>query len=244
MDGRRHVGGQRPGGGGPDQQPGVGATVDGQPHVDGVVLDLLVGIDELVLREGGAAAGAPGHGPLGRRDPAALVAALQEVPDVFDVGVGMGVVGVVPVHPLTEANGLAGLDAGEGFDAGAAGVGEGFQAKGFDVALGVEAQVFFDFNLQPEALAVEAVLVALVVAAHGPVTLVDVLVGAAPGVVHAHGVVGRDRAIEERPAWDRRRSWRAAVRRCPRRPTGPASAVPWSGSPVRPAAVRTRTSVS
>src|SRR5262249_30205105 len=51
-----------------------------------------------------------------------------------------------------------------------------------------------------EALAIEAVLVALLVAGHGEVALVGILVGTAPGVVDAHRVVGGDGAVEERPA--------------------------------------------
>jgi hypothetical protein len=46
-------------------------------------------------------------------------------------------------------------------------------------------------------LAVEAVLVALPLAEHGVVALVEVLVGAAPGVVDAHRVVRGDRPVQE-----------------------------------------------
>ena len=69
-----------------------------------------------------------------------------------------------------------------------------------DVALGLEAQLALDVDLHPEALAVEAVLPALVLAEHRVEALVEVLVGAAPGVVDAHRVVGGDRPVEERPA--------------------------------------------
>ena len=64
----------------------------------------------------------------------------------------------------------------------------------------LQAQFFFDLDLDPEPLAVEAVLIALLVPGHGEVALIGVLVGPAPGVVDAHRVVGRDRAVEERPA--------------------------------------------
>ena len=73
-------------------------------------------------------------------------------------------------------------------------------AERLDVALRGEAQVALDVDLDPQALAVEAVLVALVLAQHRVEPLVEVLVRAAPGVVDAHRVVGGDRPVEEAPA--------------------------------------------
>ena len=69
-----------------------------------------------------------------------------------------------------------------------------------DVALRGEAEVALDVDLDPQALAVEAVLVALVLAQHRVEPLVQVLVGAAPRVVDAHRVVGGDRPVEEAPS--------------------------------------------
>ena len=63
----------------------------------------------------------------------------------------------------------------------------------------VKPEVALDVDLDPQALAVEPVLVALVLAEHRVEALVEVLVGAAPGVMDAHRVVGRDRAVEEAP---------------------------------------------
>ena len=149
IDGGGDVGRQRPGRGGPDEQPGVFAAVKRQPHVQRVVRDLGVGVDQLVLRERRAAARAPGHGALRHLDPAALVTAPQKAPDVLDVAVGVGVVGVVPIHPLPQARGLRGLDRRIGGDPLAAGLGKGFEPEGLDVALGLEPELFFDFDLEP-----------------------------------------------------------------------------------------------
>ena len=66
-----------------------------------------------------------------------------------------------------------------------------------DVALRVQTERLLDLDLDPEALAVEAVLVALVEAAQRLVALEDVLQRAAPRVMDAHRVVRRDRAVEE-----------------------------------------------
>ena len=69
-----------------------------------------------------------------------------------------------------------------------------------DVALRVQSERLLDLDLDPEALAVEPVLVALLVAAERLVALEDVLQRPAPGVVHAHRVVRGDRAVDEAEA--------------------------------------------
>ena len=69
-----------------------------------------------------------------------------------------------------------------------------------DLPLRVQAERLLDPDLDPEALAVEAVLVALVEPAHRLVALEDVLERPPPAVVDAHRVVGRDRPVDEAPA--------------------------------------------
>ena len=108
---------------------------------------------------------------------------------------------IVPVHPVAQADGLIGLHRGKFEHAHLAQLDEFGQAKGLNVALALEAQFFFDIHLNPQALAVEAVLPALVVALHRVETLEEVFVRAPPGVVDAHRIVGRNRAIEEAPAF-------------------------------------------
>ncbi len=66
-----------------------------------------------------------------------------------------------------------------------------------DLALRPEPELLLDLDLHPEALGVEAVLVALVEAAHRLVALEDVLQRPAVAVVDARRVVGRDRAVHE-----------------------------------------------
>ena len=107
---------------------------------------------------------------------------------------------VVPVHPVAEPDALLGLAGGERQHPLLAQAHELGDAVRLDVALAREAQVALDVDLDPQALAVEPVLVALVLAEHRVEALVEVLVGAAPGVVDAHRVVGGDRPVEEAPA--------------------------------------------
>src|SRR6187200_2529524 len=132
---------------------------------------LLTGL--LVLREGGAAARAP----LGRAvplvQPALLLHRLQEAPVVLDVRVREREVVVAPVHPHAEPLRLARHHADVARDPLLAALGELGDAVLLDLALGVEAELLLDLDLDPQALAVEAVLVALVVTACGLVALED-----------------------------------------------------------------------
>ena len=135
--------------------------------------------------------------------PAAAVHLRQEAPDVLDVRVGERVVVAVPVHPHAEALRVLGDLLRERGDALATAGGELREAVLLDLALRVQAERLLDLDLDPQPLAVEAVLVALVEPAQRLVALEHVLERATPGVVHAHRVVRGDRAVDEaefRPA--------------------------------------------
>src|SRR5438309_311653 len=135
-------------------------------------------------------------------EPAFFLAQLQDVPDVRDVQVGVGEVRVLPVHPLAHADRVLGDRGGRAIDARATCVGEPRDAVRLDVALAVQVELALDLHLDPESLAVEPVLVALIEPAHRLVALVDVLIGAGPGVVNSHRLdVRGDRTVDEREAW-------------------------------------------
>ena len=69
---------------------------------------------------------------------------------------------------------------------------------GFDFAFVLQAQFFLNLDLDPQTLAVKAVLITLLVALHGLKALVQVLVCASPGMMNSHGVVRRYGTIQER----------------------------------------------
>src|SRR5580700_11731611 len=108
--------------------------------------------------------------------------------------------GIVPVAPIPQPDGLLGLPRGESQHALLAGSNEFLNAVFPNLALGLESKAFFYLDLDPQSLAIESVLVALRLAVHGVVALIHVLQGAAPRVMHAHGIIRRDRPVEERPA--------------------------------------------
>ena len=121
----------------------------------------------------------------------------QEAPDVLDVRVGEREVVVAPVHPLAEPDRPLRQLRRRPDDDVAALAGELGEPVLLDLALRVEPELALDADLDPEALAVEAVLVALVVAAQRLVALEDVLERPAPGGVDGERLVRRDRAVEE-----------------------------------------------
>ncbi len=174
-----------------DEQRGVGA----------ILIDAR--LRELVLRERGAAARAPLGRAVAHVEPAVLVHALQHPPDVLDVRVAEREVVVAPVHPLAEAD-RPSREVGRRLDDDvAAAARELGEPVLLDLALRVQAQLTLDADLDPEALAVEAVLVALMVAAQRLVALEDVLQRAPPRRVDAGASVRRHRPVDEaerRPA--------------------------------------------
>ncbi len=109
-------------------------------------------------------------------------------------------VGVVPVHPHAQADGLLRLQRCVREHALLAQVDELRDAVALDVVLAGETELALDQHLDPQTLAVEAVLVTLVLPEHRVEALVNVLVRPAPGVVHAHRVVRSYGSVEERPA--------------------------------------------
>ena len=128
---------------------------------------------------------------------------LQEPPDVLDVRVAEGEVVAAPVHPLAEPDRAAGDLRRRLDDDLAAAARELGEPELLDLALRVEAERALDADLDPEPLAVEPVLVALVEAAQRLVALEDVLERPAPGGVDAELLVRRHRPVDEaepRPA--------------------------------------------
>src|SRR6266498_5016310 len=196
---RRDVGRQRPRRRRPDHQRLALAPLEREANEERGVLHLPVVLLArlLVLGERGAAARAPLGRAVAHVEPAPLVALLEEAPDVLDVRVREGEVVVAPVHPLAEPLGLLGHDADVLGDALLAAFGELGDAVLLDLPLRVEAELRLHPDLDPEPLAVEPVLIALVATAQRSVALEDVLQRAAPGVMHAHRVVRGDRPVDE-----------------------------------------------
>src|SRR5215211_3141328 len=120
------------------------------------------------------------------------------MPDRVVVFVRHRVIGVVPVHPVAEPDRLVGLALGKAADTLLASLDEFRDAERFDVAFAFETELFLNLDLDPESLTIEPVLEALFFAEHRLVPLKKVLIGAPPGMMDAHRIVGRDWAVKER----------------------------------------------
>ena len=203
IDRCRHVRRQRPRRRRPHDERLAVAPLQGEADEERRVR--LVAVDvrlrELVLRDGRAAARTPLRRAVALVQGAALVQRLEEAPDVLDVRVAEGVVVVAPVHPLAEPDRLTRDHPGRLRDELAAAPRELVEPVLLDLPLGVEAQIPLDLDLDPEPLAVETVLVALVEPLQRLVALEQVLVRATPEMVDAEAV-GRVRGlrpVEEAP---------------------------------------------
>ena len=110
---------------------------------------------------------------------------------------------VVPVHPVAQTDRLFGLLGSAAQHPLFAQTNELLDAHRLDIMLVLEIQRFLNVHLDPQALAIESVLPAFIMALHGLVTTPQVLVSAAPGVVHPHWVIGCDGAIDKTKALGR-----------------------------------------
>jgi hypothetical protein len=200
IDGRGHVGRQRPRGRRPDGEGLARPVEEREAHEERGVDAVLVVADELVCRDRRAAARAPLRGAVPQVEMTLVVHAAQEAPDVLDVRVREGEVVVAPVHPLAEPLRSPGQLGGRPDDLLPALARELGEAVLLDLPLRVEPELALDADLDPEPLAVEPVLVALVEAAQGLVALEDVLERAAPGGVDGERLVRGDGPVHEAPA--------------------------------------------
>ena len=196
------VGRQRPRCRRPDDERLAGALeqrqADEQRGVGPVLVD--AGLRQLVLRQRRTATRAPLGRPVALHEPAARVHELEELPDVLDVRVAEREVVVAPVHPLPEALRAARQGRRRPDDDVAALPGERLEAVLLDLGLRVQPELALDADFDPEPLAVEAVLVALLEAAKPLVALEDVLERPSPrGVDTERGPVRGHRTVDERP---------------------------------------------
>ena len=198
LDRRSDVRGERPRRRRPDHERLARVVEQREAHEERGIGPVDVAADELVGRNRRAAARAPLGRAVAEVEPALPVDVAEEAPDVLDVRVAEGEVVVAPVHPLPEADRALGQRARGLDDDIPAPAGELGEAELLDLLLRVEPELPLDADLDPEALAVEAVLVALVVAAQRLVALEDVLQRPPPGRVDSeHHPVRGHRAVDE-----------------------------------------------
>src|SRR5947207_15748296 len=134
---------------------------------------LPIAVDHLVLGQRRATSRAPRHRTVAFVEPASFLADLQDVPDMRDVEVAVGEVRVRPVHPLAHADRALGDGGGRTVHTRSARVGELADPVRLDVALAIKVQLTLDMHLDPETLAIEAVLVTLIESTHRLVAVVD-----------------------------------------------------------------------
>src|SRR3954469_17664738 len=114
VDGGGDVRRQRPRGRRPNQETRIWFVEEGQSDVDRIVGPLLIPLSyDLVLGNASSTTWAPGHDVVPLVEPAPVMNRLEEMPDGVVVLLGHCEVGVIPVHPVTESDGLVGDAIGE-----------------------------------------------------------------------------------------------------------------------------------
>ena len=202
LDGRRDVRRERPRRRRPDDERLAGLVEEREADEQGRVDPILVhaALRELVLRDRRAAARAPLRRTVPLVQEAALEHELEEPPDVLDVRVGEREVVVPPVHPLAEPLRAVRELRRRPDHLVAAPARELGEPVLLDLPLRVEPELALDPDLDPETLAVEAVLVALVEALQRLVALEDVLECSPPGGMDGERLVRRHGAVDEAEA--------------------------------------------
>ena len=127
------------------------------------------------------------------------MALLEEEPDRIVVLVRHREVGVVPVHPIPKANGLVGLHCRKAPHSLLARFDKSINPERFDIALRGESLFLFDFDFNPQPLAVEALLEPQLVALHRLEAIEQVFVCPAPRMMDTHRAIRRDRPVNETP---------------------------------------------
>src|SRR5207302_7646177 len=122
---------------------------------------------DLHMADARTAARTPRHHVVTAVQPPALVARLDHAPDRVVVLVRHREVRVAPVHPLAKSNALLADDSRELQNAVFAALVELRNTVLFDVTFTGKSEFFLNFNFDPQALTIEAVLPALIKAIHG-----------------------------------------------------------------------------
>ena len=196
------VGHQRPRGGGPHQHVRLTrqrAARQREPDVHGRVGDVLVALCELVVREGGAAAGTVGRHAVVLLQESGREDLLERPPHRLHVLRRHGDVGLIHVHPVAHAVGEF-LEVVHVAEHGLAALGvERLHAEVLDVGLAGEAELLLDGELHGQAVAVPARLAVHAVALHGLEAGEQVLEDPRLDVVGARPAVRGGRALVEGP---------------------------------------------
>ena len=125
-------------------------VLQGKFQIDGGMSKFFIALGgNFVLGQSGAAAGAPGHDIVAFVDQTPVMDFFQEFPDGVVVFRGHGEIGIIPIHPVAEALGLLGLDAGILNDACFTLIDKFFDAIGFDIGFGLETEFFLNLDLDP-----------------------------------------------------------------------------------------------
>ena len=166
-DRQRHIAGQRPGRGRPDQEVGSRLILDRETHKDARIGHVLVALRDFVAAQRRAAARAVGHDLVALVEQPLIPELAQNPPHALDVLVLEGDIGIFQIDPEAHALGepFPFLDVAQ--HALAALLVERRDAVFLDLVLVLEAEFLFDLDLHRQAVRIPAALAQHIRAVHG-----------------------------------------------------------------------------
>ncbi len=194
-DGDCHVAGQRPGRRRPDQERRVLLTIDREAYIDARIIDILVSIRDLVAAQRRTAACAIRHDLVVLEQQILIPILLEDPPHALDVLVLECDVSVVQVYPEAHALGQLFPVFEIAQDTFAALPVELRDSIFLDLALMLEAEFFFDFDLNWQTVRIPAAFTQYVMAGHNLVTREDILERTRQHVMDTGSAIRRRRSF-------------------------------------------------
>ncbi len=193
----RHVAGQGPGGGRPDQQVGFRFVHQRKAHIDRGVFCIPVALGNFVVRKRGSATRAIRDNLKALVQQVFVPNGLQQPPDGFDILIPVGDIRPVQVHPVTDAfcQPLPILNAFEG----------GFPAKrveffdpvSLDLRFVVETELLLDLNFHRQPMRIPAAAAVNIKTVHGLVAREHILENARQDMMDSRFAIGGRRTLEK-----------------------------------------------
>ena len=122
------------------------------------------------------------------------------MPNSIIIFIRHGIVGIFPIHPLPKSYRLLCLYRRIFHYPFFTFLDKLIYAIGFNIFFSFKTKFFFNFYLNPKALAIKTILISFIKPLHGFVPLAQVFIRSAPSMVNTHGIISSNWTIQIRPA--------------------------------------------
>src|SRR3990167_7963478 len=120
------------------------------------------------------------------------------MPDRVIIFIAHCVIGIIPVHEISQVLTLLDLNFGELLNPFFTFSNKLGNAVFFNVFFTLKSKFFFYLDFNPKALTIKPVLESFFIPLHIPKPLQQILVSSTPAVMNPHWIIGRNRAVKKR----------------------------------------------